>query len=119
MDIAVPLINTILNASEDLIIVLDDTGNVINMNSAWEKIETVNEFVPLIVKNSNFTDLLESTQNYEQLDSIQQILRGDTDEFQKEFINFYRTKAVLLFISYVQIDPLFKSSRCNYYLLSI
>lgn len=85
MDIAVPLNSTILNTSEDLIIVLDDTGNIINMNSAWKKIETVNKFVPLIVKNSNFTDLLESTQNYEQLDYIQQILRGDTDEFQKKF----------------------------------
>ena len=85
MDISLPSINTPLNSSEDFILVLDETGNIINMNNAWEKIDSMSEFIPLITENSNFINLLKSTQNYEQLDSIQHILRGDADEFQKEF----------------------------------
>ena len=88
MDIVQPFINTIISASDDLILVLDETGKVLSMNNAWKKLDSVNEFFPLIRENTSFTSLLESTHNYEQLDSIQRVLRGELDEFQKEFTSF-------------------------------
>lgn len=85
MDTYNTLTQTILNTSEDLILVLDETGKILNKNNAWNKIKHVNEYTLLIKENFNFTDLLESTHNYEQLDSIQQVLRGEIAEFRKEF----------------------------------
>ena len=83
---------TILSTSEDLIIVLDDTGKIINMNNAWNKIKYTNEYTLNITENSSFTDLLEATHSYEQLVPIQQVLRGEIDEFQKEFISIIEKK---------------------------
>jgi len=83
---------TILSTSEDLILVLDDTGKIINMNKAWKKIKYTNEYTQNIIENSSFTDLLEATHSYEQLNPIQQILRGEIDEFQKEFISIIEKK---------------------------
>jgi len=83
---------TILSTSEDLIIVLDDTGKIINMNNAWNKIKYTNAYTQNIIENSSFTDLLESTHSYEQLNPIQQVLRGEIDEFQKEFISIIEKK---------------------------
>ncbi|QUG40393.1 bifunctional diguanylate cyclase/phosphodiesterase [Psychrobacillus sp. INOP01] len=80
-----PFTKTILSTSEDLIIVLDDTGKILNKNNAWKKMKQTNEYTLLMTENSSFIDLLESTHNYEQLDSIQKVLRGEIDEFQQEF----------------------------------
>lgn len=92
MDTVNPFTKTILNNSEDLILVLDDTGKILNKNNAWNKIKHVNQYTLLITEKFSFTDLLESTHNNEQLDSIQQVLRGEIDEFQKEFTSLVEKK---------------------------
>lgn len=85
MDIVHPFTKTILSTSENFILVLDETGKILNKNNAWNNSEHASEYTLLMTENSSFTDLLESTHNYEQLDSIQQVLRGEIDEFRKEF----------------------------------
>lgn len=85
MDTIHPFTKTLLSRSEDLILVLDETGKILNKNNAWNKIEQAKEYMPLMAENSSFIDLLESIHNYEQSASIQQVLRGEIDEFRKEF----------------------------------
>lgn len=85
MDTVHPFTKIILSASEDLVIALDETGKILNTNNAWKKIKHTNEYTQLVTEKSSFLDLLESTHNNEQLNSIQQVLRGEIDEFQKEF----------------------------------
>lgn len=85
MDIVHPFTKTILSTSENFILVLDETGKILNKNNAWNNSKHASEYTLLMTENSSFTDLLESTHNYEQLDSIQQVLCGEIDEFRKEF----------------------------------